>query len=68
MQFQTKSQQVICGYRQSDSTTSMKRKKTQSSQHNIENEKQSWGTDITLFKIYDKAMLIKIVCVGKKKK
>ena len=68
MQFQTKSQQVICGYRQADSTTYMKRKNTQSSQHNIENEKQSWRIDSILFKIYDKAMLIKIVHVGKKKK
>ena len=57
----SKSQQVICGYQQTDSKVYVENQKTQNSQDNIEGE-QSWKTKSAwLFKTYYKVTVIKTV-------
>ena len=41
------SNRLFCGYQQTNSKVYIERQKTQNSQHNIEGEEQSWGTDTT---------------------
>ena len=47
MQSQSKSQQVIFGYRQTDSKVYMERQKTQNGQHNTRQEKHHQQAYIT---------------------